>query len=71
MIAEQIKLTPREREILTLKMDGYSTKEISVRLKVSMTTVKGHSSRMIRKLECRNMTQFCCKVLKGGLWNNT
>ena len=36
------KLTPRQREVIQLRMDGYTYKEIAKELGISVNTVKRH-----------------------------
>ena len=43
-------LTPRERQVLQLKLEGYLAKEIAARLNVSLSTVKGHVRSIYEKL---------------------
>jgi two-component system, NarL family, nitrate/nitrite response regulator NarL len=50
-------LTPRQREILTLLSQGYSNKEIGLRLDVAEVTVKLHVSSIFRVLGVTNRTQ--------------
>jgi DNA-binding NarL/FixJ family response regulator len=44
-----VNLTPREREVLRLAMDGLSNKEIGARLGTSRKTVEGHLSDIFEK----------------------
>jgi two-component system response regulator NreC len=44
-------LTGREREVLKLLADGYSTKEIAARLGLSVKTADVHKSNLMRKLD--------------------
>ena len=54
---EDLGITPRELEILTLMAEGLSNREIATRLFVSENTVKTHSSRVFDKLGARRRTQ--------------
>jgi len=53
----ELKITPRELEILGLIAEGLSTREIADRLFVSESTVKTHSSRLFEKLGAKRRTQ--------------
>lgn len=54
---EQLGITPRELEILTLIAAGLSNREIAEKVFVSENTVKTHSSRVFEKLGARRRTQ--------------
>ncbi|HEV8072008.1 MAG TPA: response regulator [Planctomycetaceae bacterium] len=45
------QLTPREREVLRLVVDGLPSKEIAQRLHVSCKTVEAHRARIMKKME--------------------
>lgn len=66
-LAERIKLSEREREVLNLKMEGFANKEIAVQLKISERTVKTHITHMLERLNCRNVLQLCCMILREEL----
>jgi ATP/maltotriose-dependent transcriptional regulator MalT len=54
---EDLRITPRELEILNLIAKGMSNREIAGRLFVSENTVKTHSSRVFEKLGAKRRTQ--------------
>ena len=54
---EDLGITPRELEILSLVAQGMSNREIAGKLFVSENTVKTHSSRVFDKLGARRRTQ--------------
>jgi NarL family two-component system response regulator LiaR len=54
---EDLRITPRELEILNLIAQGMSNREIAGRLFVSENTVKTHSSRVFDKLGAKRRTQ--------------
>jgi DNA-binding CsgD family transcriptional regulator len=64
---EQLGITPREHEILTLIAAGLSTREIAEKLFVSENTVKTHSSRLFDKLNARRRTQAVQIAKEQGL----
>jgi DNA-binding NarL/FixJ family response regulator len=49
-------LTPREIEVLYLLAEGASNLDISQKLFISISTVKTHTSAVLRKLQCANRT---------------
>jgi len=51
-------LTPREKEILQLMVNGSSTKEIAFDLKISHRTVEAHRQNMMVKLDAGDMTML-------------
>jgi len=51
-------LTPREREVLHMVAQGYTSAEIAARLVVSPRTVEVHRANMMRKLQLQNHTQL-------------
>jgi DNA-binding CsgD family transcriptional regulator len=53
----ELRITPRELEILELIAGGLSNREIAEKLFVSENTVKTHSSRLFDKLSARRRTQ--------------
>jgi len=44
------KLSPREREVMMMILDGRRLKEIAATLEISVKTVTTHRSRLLRKL---------------------
>jgi DNA-binding NarL/FixJ family response regulator len=50
------ELTPREIEVLYLLAEGASNSDISLKLFISISTVKSHISALMRKLQCTNRT---------------
>jgi two-component system, NarL family, response regulator DesR len=51
------RLTPREREVLTLLADGYQGPEIAARLFLSIETVRTHIRNAVGKLGARTRVQ--------------
>ena len=62
---EEMNLSPREREIMELLAEGYSNKEISTRLFISIETVTWHLRHIYSKLHVRSRTQAALKFLHG------
>ena len=52
------RLTPREREVLDLLVEGLSHREIAARLTISPRTVEVYKARMMEKLQCRSLAEL-------------
>lgn len=48
------QLTPREREVIQMIINGFSNKEAGLRLKISSRTVEVHRARIMEKIGARN-----------------
>jgi DNA-binding NarL/FixJ family response regulator len=51
-------LTPREKEVLQLIAEGYQTKDIAQKLKISTKTVDVHRAKLNKKLDIHNIAQL-------------
>jgi two-component system, NarL family, response regulator LiaR len=60
-------LTEREREVLSLMIDGLNNTEISERLIVSRSTVKFHVSNILSKLHVSSRTEAVALALQRNL----
>lgn len=60
-------LTERERTILGLLVEGYSNKEISKRIYVSLDTVKVHLKHIFEKLNVDSRTKAAVKTLRHNI----
>ncbi|HWI13701.1 MAG TPA: response regulator transcription factor [Burkholderiales bacterium] len=61
------KLSPREREILTLLASGASNKEIARDLGVAESTVKIHVQGILRKLNLTSRVQAAVYAVESGI----
>ncbi len=59
--AEVEDLTPREREVLELVVHGFSNKEISERLSVTVAAVRFHLKHIYQKLHVHSRTEAALK----------
>ena len=65
--AEQLaRLTAREREVLHLAAKGLHAKEIAQTLGISARTVEVHKSRILEKLQLRNIGELVRFALTAG-----
>jgi DNA-binding NarL/FixJ family response regulator len=60
-------LTPREREVLQLTVEGNSGIEISNRLFISPRTVESHRANIMRKLGVRNQKELIRYAVQHGI----
>lgn len=51
-------LTPREREILKMVVDGLPNKTIAQRLEISTRTVETHRASLFEKMECGSLAEL-------------
>lgn len=61
------RLTPREREVMTLVATGLSNGEIAKRFTISHATVKTHVSRALCKLDVHDRAQLVAVAYQAGL----
>jgi DNA-binding NarL/FixJ family response regulator len=59
-------LTKREREVLTLVGQGKTTPEIAEELNLSPKTIEGHRSRIMAKLDLRNVAGMVRAAIRFG-----
>lgn len=59
----KVDLTPREREIATLLIDGLTSKQIGKRLGISPRTVDVYRARLMRKLGAATTPELVNKLL--------
>jgi DNA-binding NarL/FixJ family response regulator len=60
-------LTPREREVLALLIEGASNKEIARALALSVHTVKFHIAALTEKLGARSRVEAVAIAIRSGL----
>jgi protein AroM len=66
------KLTPREREILSLCADGLTASEQAERLGIALKTVEAHRTNLMRKLQTHkiiNAVRLLLESRRGQIRN--
>ena len=62
------RLTAREREVLKLVAEGYSTSEIARALWITEDTVRTHIKRMLVRLDARTRAHAVAIAFREDLW---
>jgi DNA-binding NarL/FixJ family response regulator len=65
--AELHRLTARQREILQLVAEGYSTRDIASRLHLSVKTVESHRSQLMERLDIHDVPGLVRFAIRVGL----
>lgn len=60
-------LSDREREVLQLMAEGYSTKKIAQKLHISVKTVETHRRQMMGKLDIHTIAELTKYAIRKGL----
>jgi DNA-binding NarL/FixJ family response regulator len=61
-----VALSPREREVLQLVVDGASNDEIGSRLGISSRTVESHLRRLFERFGVASRTELAARALREG-----
>ncbi len=61
------RLTPREREVLGLLLDGLDDRRMAARLVISPQTARTHVQRILRKLDVHSRVEAISLVVNHGL----
>jgi DNA-binding NarL/FixJ family response regulator len=62
-----LELTPRQREVLTLIAEGYSTKNIARALSISVKTVETHRAQLMDRLDIHDVASLVRYAIKMKL----
>ncbi len=65
----ELSLTPRERHVLLLLAEGFTTKEIASELSVSPKTIESHRTHLMEKLGVGSVAALIKFALRQGLIN--
>jgi FixJ family two-component response regulator len=57
------QLSRREREVLTLVVEGRQNKEIAAALAISIKTVEGHRQMVMEKMRAKSVVEFARLVM--------
>src|SRR5205807_8545291 len=60
-------LTPRQREVLGLIVEGLDNRQIAERLEITERTARAHVSAVLRRLGASNRTQAAVAAVQRGI----
>lgn len=63
------RITPREKHILQLVVNGYSNREIAEEFGISVRTVEAHRQNLFRKFQVDNVVKMVRLALEMRLIN--
>ena len=66
-VTSQVRLTPREHEVLVLMGQGLDPKAIAKRLGISLNTCRGHVQIILGKLEAHSQLEAVVRAVREGL----
>ena len=61
------RLTPREREVLQLIVEGHTNRSIAETLTISVKTVEKHRASLMAKLDAHNLAELIRKAIRHRL----
>lgn len=64
--ADVVSLTPRERSVLTLLLDGRTNDEIAAELRITTRTVEAHLARLFERAGAASRTELATRALREG-----
>ncbi len=66
---QRIKLSPREKEVLELLGNGFSSKKMGATLDISTSTVNSYRANLLEKFKAVNVSELMKKAVLGGHLN--
>ena len=64
VVNNNYNLSPREKEVITMLVDGKSMRQVAESLFISIDTVRFHSKNIYRKLKVKNQAELVAKTLR-------
>ena len=61
------RLTPRQREVLQLVVEGHTSREIGQILDISVKTVESHRAEMMRRLDVHSIADLVRVAVRAGV----
>jgi FixJ family two-component response regulator len=61
------RLTPREREVLTLLLEGRLNKQVACELGIAEKTIKVHRARVMEKMEAHSLVELARVADRAGI----
>ncbi|HXD33704.1 MAG TPA: LuxR C-terminal-related transcriptional regulator [Pyrinomonadaceae bacterium] len=61
------ELTPRQRQVLRMLVDGHSTKSIALSLNISVKTAETHRAQLMERLDIHDLPSLVRYAIRIGL----
>jgi DNA-binding NarL/FixJ family response regulator len=65
--ADSRRLSGREREVMQLLAEGYSSKEVAVSLNISTATAETHRSNLMQKIDCHSVAELVRYAIRNHI----
>ena len=65
VLTQDCLVTKREREIIHLMAEGFSTKEVAKTLHISFHTVESHRKNLLIKMKAKNMVHLVAMAIRS------
>ena len=71
VVSRYEQLTPREREVMALVVNGHSNKEVARVLEISHRTVEIHRRRVMRKMDAGSVSDLMGSAMAAGVYKRS
>ena len=61
------KLTPREREVMEMVVDGMLNKQVAAEMGISMKTVEIHRAHVMEKMKAESLAELVRMAVRAGI----
>lgn len=64
---EEVYLEQDELTVVSLLSYGFTTPQVSEKMKIGVRTIEGKIAKLKRELNCKTVTQLCCFCIRYKL----
>lgn len=70
-VSQPVRLTPREKEVLKLICEEFTSQEIADKLFISFNTVETHRKNLLHKIGCKNSLGLLKFAIENKIYNES